>query len=939
MHINLFRKYLLIYFLMNLFCCFTYGQDKQSIISQLEEEYTKTVEKKYQTILASSTKMTPDSAKQKIFKLLKIIDKYKDVDAFIDNRIDYTKGHMLLHIASLHQKNKIYDSVRYYLDYVSDNIKDKDILGRQRREKAKLELYNFNYEKYILNISEALEFAEECDNVLKKQLALLSLSRFYRISNQFDLAKSIQKELQQSITNSTSLTIKFSISVEDYYLKSQQQKFNEAFLILKSFKDTKITRKNIYNFTIADAYLNLKKYDSALYYLKKNELNIKDPFSYYNKVSTIYHHKKDFLTALEYHNKISEKQLKDNSFQMSKYYINAYEIHKSLGNESLALKYLENYNEEKIKLDEKINKKQVAHFKYELKKSEDVKQLELEKRKQESLIQKNKRKYIFQLIVISIISVSAFIIFLLLYKRKKEREQLKLKQHNEINTLKNQYIENITHEFKTPVSVSLGYLDLIKTNTVKANKRNNYIDLAQDINKKLIKNLDDLLTFIKLDNTSSILKDVLTEQNLFDFLQFEIQKFEHSYLTKDLTVKLTTNINPEYRLKFDYAKLEKVLNNLLGNAIKFSKIGQTIYIVFLLDEQGITFQVKDEGLGIDITEQHKIFDRFYQSDKHKYSGGFGIGLFLVNNIIKSWNGKIDLTSQIDKGATFSLKIPLTSIDLGNAISNTTEFSYFEKEIDDVIDATIAKILIVENQLEMINYLSHIFAINYYCDFAFNGEEAYERIKENTYELIVSDYKMPVMDGLELKSKLNENPETAKIPYILISASNIEDKLDLFREDNLFTFLKKPFTEIELKSLINSFIGNGVNTKAVTQIQENSNFLKEDNMTVFLKKVNQFILRNLDNDMLKIADIASHIGYSQRQFSKIINDYTNLNPNKIVLEIRLLKAYEFLKNGQYRTIGEVMAAIGINSRSYFYKAFEERFGLKVGEMIKTHKRSS
>lgn len=881
-------------------------------------------------------KNEPNSYKNQLLKLLNSANKCLDTN---NQYVKYVKGFIMYDLQGIYRRESKLDSVRHYLDYILTNIENKPLLARASKSRAKLSLKTFDYENYLTFINKSIEFAEAAEDINLKQSSLISLGKFYSSTRQFDMLEAIQRELHNSI-DSTSIENKVRISINDYYLLNNKGKFREALSVLTQFQDSitsNFSFRGYYYFTVSDAYLNLKKYDSSLYFIEKNKHAIKDSYSFYNKLATIYYHKKDFNAALTNLNKVPNPLSKYNLHRLGIFLSNASKIHQALGNDSLAITYLNDYIEEYKIQEKKVAEKKVAIFNYELKKNAKINKLKAEKELQKVIISNNKKAYNFQLFIGSLTIIIIFSILLYRYKRRQEKKRLILEKNSEINKLKTQYIENITHEFKTPVSVNIGYLDLIKTNTLKPKKIADYIDISLGINNKLLTTLEDLLTFIKLDNTEILLKDHLTDQNVFSFLHTEIQKFEYSCSLKGLKIKLITNVKPEYQLLFDYSKLNKVLNNLLTNAIKFSKVERTIYVTFLVHENHIMIQVKDEGIGIDKTLHTEIFKRFYQA-KQNEGNGFGIGLFLVKNIVASWKGTIHVDSETDEGATFSIKIPTTTISVAEATRENFEINFFEKETHEVLNSDVVKILIVENQLEMINYLNHIFAIDYYCDFAYDGEQAYDLIQKNNYELIISDYKMPIMDGLELQSILKEKPKTANIPFILISASDIENQLDHLYKDDLFRFLRKPFTEHKLKLLIQTFIGIKSNVREVTSTHETTTILKNDTISIFLQKVNSYILENLENDRLKIDDIAQHMGYSQKQFTTILNRHTNLNPNKVVLEIRLLKAYEFIMNGHYKTIGEIMAAIGMNSRPYFYKVFEERFGIKVGEMHKKYTKS-
>ncbi|AXG70670.1 sensor histidine kinase TmoS [Kordia sp. SMS9] len=914
------------YFTILLTSCVIYGQKSQNK-TPVEQSYTNQIENEYLSLLQIEHRISKDSFKLRVEKLLSTINNERS------HKSDSLKGQLLMDLSYYHARNQTYDSVKYFFKQISDHVKNYYVLADAHDMMSKVSFNEEDFEAYLFHINKGLAFSKKYTKSRLSKIISLNIFTFYVHSKRYDLAKEILRELKKSITKSTKFDVKYQINRTEATLKFDEGKFMEALDILKKYENSEITKSVIYadNFymDLSKIYSKLKRYDTAFNYFNKIS-NTNHP-RYLVQLATLHYENKDYNLALNFLNKIPNTYLLKHDYE---YFDVMYKVHKSLGNIDISLEYLEKLTNLKEERQKKLTEHQYAIFSYELKKDKEINRLKAEKKIQEALNVQNEKKFKYQLFIGLILIASIFTILLLIYKKRQEKKRILLEQHTEINKLKTQYIENITHEIKTPVSVNLGYLELIKNNALDTRKIIDYVDTSIRINHKLLSTLNDLLTFIKLDSTNTLAKDFIKEQNLFNFLFTEIKKFKHSCYAKDLTIKLITNIKSDYIFKFDYSKLEKILDNLLTNAIKFSKIEKTISVTFLLCPDHIKIEVIDEGIGIDQKLHDKIFERFYQIEQNENSG-FGIGLFLVKNIIDTWNGNIKVDSEPDKGTTFTTIIPVANIELKESRNEITEINYFQKKTDEIKnpDGDVTKILIVENQLEMINYLSHIFAIDYYCDFAYDGKQAYKLINKSNYKLIISDYKMPNMDGLELKSELDKNPETKKIPFILISASDIEDKLDRFNKRESFLFLKKPFTEFQLKLFINTLIGQKINAKNVTSINETTSILKDDSITTFLQKVNTYILKNLDNDELKIGDIAQHIGYSQKQFTNILNEYTNLNPTKVVLEIRLLKAYEFIKSKRYKTISEVMIAIGINSRPYFYKAFEKRFGIKVGKIYK------
>jgi signal transduction histidine kinase len=234
---------------------------------------------------------------------------------------------------------------------------------------------------------------------------------------------------------------------------------------------------------------------------------------------------------------------------------------------------------------------------------------------------------------------------------------------------------------KPPISVHIGYLDLIRSNILNPTKAVNFIEKLQKTQHRLLSNINEFLHFIKLENHSKIDAHQNKSLNLYDFILDTLQSFEPFCLSKGIKLHFKTNISRSHNFSFDYSQLEKVINNLVDNAIKFSNFNQNIYFNFTVNTASLSISVKDEGIGIAQDQQDKIFSRFYQRSQGKSSEGFGIGLYLVKELVNIWSGKISLSSELNKGSTFTIDIPYSQEELGPLKSEQQDTVLFDDEKD------------------------------------------------------------------------------------------------------------------------------------------------------------------------------------------------------------------------------------------------------------------
>lgn len=540
-----------------------------------------------------------------------------------------------------------------------------------------------------------------------------------------------------------------------------------------------------------------------------------------------------------------------------------------------------------------------------------------------------------------IIGIFAFVLmtitglFYLYQKRRKYRLSL-LQQKLEINRQRTQFFENVFHEIRTPISIISGYLSLIHRNRLQPNLVSKYSEIAMRNCDEITVSSNDFLTLIKSEKLEQQLNS--QEQNLNHFLQNLCNKYKDNMSLKGISFQYVSNINKEMVISLDYDKLEKILNNLIMNAIKYSPENTQITFSSLVENQMLLFKVQDQGYGIPDEEQPFIFDRFYQaSSKKRTVSGVGIGLSLVKSFVTLLEGEIHLKSRVDEGSLFTVSLPIHDQSISSFVLSESE-SYTDvseniSQEEATIKDDLPRLLLVEDNYEMTQYLKEMLNAYYDVSISMSGEHALERLENECYDIIVSDFRMPGIDGLDFKEALNKTHHQ-DVPFIMITASTLSETKNKSFALGINDYLIKPFRDRELLTRIQVLLSNKKSQLKWIQesIQEDTTSSGNKNFDKVLKLANDIIVEHLSDETFTVQKLAEQCNYSTRQFTRIIKNSTGLSPNKLILEVRLLTAYKIIIDHKEKRIKQIMYDVGISSYGYFNKVFMERFGLKPSELI-------
>lgn len=538
--------------------------------------------------------------------------------------------------------------------------------------------------------------------------------------------------------------------------------------------------------------------------------------------------------------------------------------------------------------------------------------------------QNERNRIVIILLILLLVIVVIFQYFLNHLKKKKLITESEISKSKEINKVRSELLTNISHEIRTPLTLILGNIELAieEKNSTKIKE---FLLKALNSTKRAVWDANQILELLSVENKK--MEVFYSSVSINDFCKRVLFSFKSLSKSKNINLQFKSNINKDCILKIDEEKTEKVLNNLIANAIKYSDIDTAITLDLDTTEEQVCITIIDEGYGIPEKEQKRIFERFYQGEKTKNSSGVGVGLALSKEIVHALNGQLKVKSKENEGSEFILSLPLK-------ISHEKEESK-EVVVYPNIPNEKSKILIVEDNREMREFLVEILKRDYYCVTAQNGEEAIKLLENNSFDLVSSDIMMPKIDGYEFKKIINERFSHLDLPFIFISAKNLEEDLLLGLSMGVDDYILKPFNKSELLARIKNILANkkqrvsAMASSAKENLQSPLDLINHQD--AFIKKVQEIIIKNMGEEDFKVTNLSEEIGYSQRQLTRILKESIGMTPVQYILEMRLQRAYILIKNKTKPTLSEIKYEVGMSSSSYFNKKFKDRFGISPSEV--------
>lgn len=519
------------------------------------------------------------------------------------------------------------------------------------------------------------------------------------------------------------------------------------------------------------------------------------------------------------------------------------------------------------------------------------------------------------------------------YFLREQLEKAEAKRLKELDNLKSRLYTNITHEFRTPLTVIMGM-----TNNIKGHSKEK--ELIERNSKNLLILINQLLDLSKLDSNQLQVENV--QGNIVNYLQYLTESFYSMATDKRIRLMFYPEVK-SLTMDYDEAKIQHIVYNLLSNAIKFTpEEGKVIFHINKVEQQGkpwLHMKVSDTGVGIASSDLSKIFDRFYQADASstRKRGGTGIGLALTKELVETMGGTVAVESKVGKGTDFLILLPIikeahTPIAKAKIkTSNKPQKETITKNslITEPTTSELPTLLVIEDNRDVVTYIESLLENDYSILIARNGQEGIEKAIETIPDIIISDVMMPEKNGYEVCQFLKNDERTSHIPIILLTAKATTEARIEGLKGGADAYLTKPFNKkelfIRLEQLITlrkSLQERYANIPAILSFNSKK---KEPSLDeLFLQKLTKVVEDRLDDPSLAVVHLCQAANLSNMQVNRKLKALTGKTPSRFIRSIRLQAAMNLLKTTDLN-ISEIAYDVGFSDPNYFSRTFSEEFG--------------
>ncbi|MCC6410645.1 MAG: response regulator [Saprospiraceae bacterium] len=507
-----------------------------------------------------------------------------------------------------------------------------------------------------------------------------------------------------------------------------------------------------------------------------------------------------------------------------------------------------------------------------------------------------------------------------------------------LDALKSRFFANVSHELRTPLTLMLSPLNTVLKNKKLDDPSRQLLNLASQNGEQLLRLLAEILDLSKLESGKLELAEKPT--HLQSLLRKQVAQFEAHAKRINIDLSLDYQARKNLVVMLDVKNTERILNNLLSNAMKFTPAGGSVLVQVVENTDNLEIRVKDTGRGVHPDDLPYIFDRYYQSKRPDTAteGGTGIGLALSFELTRMFGGSLRVESALGKGSTFYFNFPKKEVaDAIEEVADTMlsePFGTKQKEDQgEVVSRSPSKprLLVVEDHDSLLQYLLSLLKPDFDVVGVRHGREALDVLEQDDHEvdLILSDIMMPVMDGFQLLEHLKSNDAYRHLPVVMLTArADWTDKLNALRL-GVDDYLLKPFREEELRARIDNLLHNVLQRKttATTSKEEKQTprplFSAEEQ--AWLEDVEKMVQQNLPDTHFNVDQLSDMLFISRRQLNRRLQQLTGLTPVQYIREARLAHARRLLENRTYSTVKSVVLASGMTDTEHFSKLFREKYG--------------
>lgn len=540
----------------------------------------------------------------------------------------------------------------------------------------------------------------------------------------------------------------------------------------------------------------------------------------------------------------------------------------------------------------------------------------------------------------------------LYFTRRYELNRMKLKNQlriekittdslRNLDQIKSQFFANISHEFRTPLTLILGQIESVMSSEIET-KIKGKLQVANKNARRLLILINQLLDLSKIEAGS--MKLFSEQHNIVSFLKSLFYSFETLAESQKIVMKFESEFD-NIPVIFDPEKMEKIFCNLISNAIKFTPPEGEIKVGIIKKDDLVEIKIKDNGKGISQENLQFIFDRFYQVDNSntREHEGTGIGLALAKELTELHKGKISVSSKPGEGTEFIVTFPIGNIKTENTADEITDTLTKDFSVDNTINASSEKlnpltnqkaihhnkeiILIIEDNFDVRSYIREQLENEYGIFEALNGEEGILIAQREIPDIIITDLMMPKMDGYQFSKAIRGDEKTSHIPIIMLTAkAGLDDKIQGL-ETGIDDYLTKPFSAKELKVRVKNLIYKRKELKkrfsALTIIKP-SDVTVQSVDKVFLDKVISTIEKYFEDEQFSVDKLSDEMNMSISQLNRKLNALIDQPPGQLIRSFRLQRAADLLKKNA-GSVAEICYKVGFNDQAYFSRAFKKQFG--------------
>ncbi|MES2648790.1 MAG: two-component regulator propeller domain-containing protein [Bacteroidota bacterium] len=531
-----------------------------------------------------------------------------------------------------------------------------------------------------------------------------------------------------------------------------------------------------------------------------------------------------------------------------------------------------------------------------------------------------------------------------------ERERQEAEYLHKLDQTKIKFLTNLSHEFRTPISLIIGPVDSL-IGRIKEESLLNQLNLIKRNSKRLLNLVNQLLDFRKMEERE--LKLQCVEDDIIPFIQDICNSFNDIAKLKKIEFGFYSEIKT-LQVLFDQDKIERVLFNLLSNAFKFTPENGNIAVTLkesskqpVQDFALVTISVKDSGIGIPKEALEKVFESFFQHDKGPeiMNHGTGIGLAITREFVQIHNGTIWVDSEVGKGSTFTFQLKLMRASI-NVQDPTPEIITPDQlpvaantGSHDMAGTSQPSILIIEDDDDFRFYIKDNLKHSYRIFEAANGKDGWQRALFHHPDIIVCDVQMPVMNGLELAQKLKADKRTKHIPIIMLTAGNTPNGTLDGLESGAIDYMTKPFNFAVLQAKIHNILllnqsFKDTYSKQVSVTLPETEVISEEEK--FLQKTLSYIYQNLKNPQLSVEILSEHMKISRASLYNRLLEYTGMSPVEFIRSVKLEKAKDLLEKTD-SSVTDIANETGFANPNYFTKVFKTKYHITPSEFVAEKKR--